>query len=51
MLDEGALTGAGVPDETHELTVGYLNIDIVYCDLFKGRVRAVNMAQTADLNF
>ena len=37
-------------DEPDKLTVGYVNVYVAYGDLFKGRVRAVNMAQTAYLD-
>ena len=33
-----------------ELSVGYLYIYIIYCYFFKGRVRAVNMAQSTYFN-
>lgn len=50
VLDKCRLTRARVTDKSHELAVRYLNIYVVYCDLFKGRARTVNMAQAAHLN-
>ena len=47
MLNKRALARAGVADKSDELPVRYFDIDIVYRYFFKGRVRAVNMAQAA----
>lgn len=50
VLDKSRLARARVTDKSHELAVWYLNIYVVYCDLFKGCARTVNMAQAAHLN-
>lgn len=47
MLNKRALARARVADESDKLAVRYIDVNVVYRYFFKGRVRTVNMAQTA----